>query len=183
MIDNDLVQRAFKGEGPLFEAMLDERARELAQLDEDEGRAEGEVALDVLMLNGVRGRWALPLAAVARVESLPRPLPVPDLPPALMGLVLLAGRRCLLADLDALAAEAAPPRPADRPGHAVLLRHLPLAFAVDRADAIASAAVPAAMTAGLRRALLADGAVLLDVERLAAKARLSPGAKVGDHGP
>ncbi|MBC7951327.1 MAG: chemotaxis protein CheW [Rhodospirillaceae bacterium] len=170
--DGDVVLRAFKGEGPLFESMLDERARELAQAFE----AEGEIGLDVLILIGAQGRWALPLAAVVRVETLPRPLPVPGLPAPLMGLTLLAGRRCLLADLDGLAAETAP-RPADRPGHAVLLRHLPLALAVDRAEAIASVAVPAAMTAGLRRGLLADGAVLLDVGRLAVK------AKVGEHRP
>lgn len=182
MTDGDLIQQAFSGAGPLFEAMLDERARELAQPAENEGRAEGEMVLDVLMLSGGQGRWALPLSAVGRVEALPRPLPVPDLPAALMGLALLAGRRCLLADLDALAADV-PPRPVDRPGHAVLLRHLPLALAVDRVDAIASVAVPVAMTAGLRRGVLADGAVLLDVGRLAAKAKLGAEAKVGERGP
>lgn len=170
--NDDVILRAFQGEGPLFEAMLDERARELAQAPEGEGQA----GLDVLILSGAQGRWALPLAAVARVETLPRPLAVPDLPAPLMGLTLLAGRRLLLADLDGLAAETAP-RAVDRPGHAVLLRYLPLALAVDRAEAIASVAMPAVMAAGLRRGLLADGAVLLDVERLVVK------AKVGEHRP
>ncbi|MBC7906462.1 MAG: hypothetical protein H7Y60_06915, partial [Rhodospirillaceae bacterium] len=119
---------------------------------------------------GALGRWAVPLAAVVRVEPLPHPLPVPDLLPPLMGLALLAGRRVLLADLDGLAAETAPRQP-DRPGHAVLLRHFPLALVVDRAETIATVAVH------MRRGVLADGTVLLDVDRLAAKAR------VGGFGP
>lgn len=161
--DGQDILRAFKGEGPLFESMLDERARELAQVTE----SQGDGGLEVLVLAGALGRWALPLAAVLRVEPLLRPLPVPDLPSPLMGLALLAGRRILLADLDALAAETAPRQP-DRPSHAVLLRHLPLALVVDRAEAIASVAVPANM----RQGVLADGIVLLDVDRLAAKAKV-----------
>lgn len=163
MDGDDEVLRAFKGEGPLFDSMLDERARELAQVDE----GEGGTGLQVLILAGAVGRWALPLAPLLRVEPLPPALQVPDLLPPFMGLAVLAGRRVLLADLEAMVAET-PPRQPDRPGHAVLLRHLPLALVVGWAEGIASVAVPA----HLRRGVLADGTVLLDVDRLAAKARV-----------
>ncbi len=160
--DGDPIAQALKGEGPLFEQMLDERARELAT-SPDRPRKTG-TTLAVLRLRGGGGaRWAVPLAEVARVEELPRIVAVPSLGAGIMGLAIIAGRRCLVIDLDVLAA-AAPPRAPTRPGHTVVLRRHGLALVADRADAIAELPPPKPDTM-----LLADGSVLLDVDRLAAK--------------
>ncbi len=153
--------RALAGEGPLHQAILAERARELAAVP-DPPRA-GEM-LALLVLRGTAGQWALPLEAVRRVEALENlhPLPLPDQPAPALGLVLLAGCRCLLVDADAHLT-GAPRRAAGRPGHAVLLRDHALALAVERADAIRH--LPPAAPGGQ---VLADGSVLIDVMRLAA---------------
>jgi chemotaxis signal transduction protein len=160
----DDLSLAFLGQGPIFDAMLDERARELAQAPQPEPAAGTVVR--VLTMSGAAGRWALPLDAVARVEPLARCLPLPGQPPVLLGLALLAGQRRLVADLDALAGGGAPRAP-ERAGHAVLLREgasggLHLALAVDRAEAVMD--VPR-IAAGQR---LADGSVLLNPSRLVA---------------
>lgn len=151
----DPIDRALRGEGPIHQAMLAERARELAipPVADD----SGEPGVLVLTLVGAAVRWALPLAAVQRVEPLGACLPLPAQPAAVLGLAMLAGRRCLVTDPDALAA--APRRPASRPGHAVLLRDYPLALAVDRAEAVSR--LP---HLELGRRLLDDGARLIDAD-------------------
>lgn len=165
---DDEVARAFRGEGPLFATMLAERARALAAPAVDEA---GTAEMAVLTLKGRTGRWVLPLAAVARIDVLAPAVPVPDMPAAVLGLALLSGRRCLLADLDALVA-GAPVRRADRPGHAVLLRGWALALAVERAEAVAMVPPP-----DEGRQMLADGSLLLDARGLAIRLGLGRGGK------
>lgn len=155
----ELVERALRGEGPLFEAMLDERARELAV---PPVAAEPAGLLSVLLLAGRAGRWALPLAEAARVEQMVPCTPLPRQPVAVMGLCLLAGRRCLMVDVDAALA-GLPRRAADRPGHAVLLRRHPVALAADRAESIVALPPP---EAGAR--VLADGSLLVAADQVVA---------------
>ncbi|MEW5727667.1 MAG: chemotaxis protein CheW [Pseudomonadota bacterium] len=143
-----------------FDAILDQRARELAVASDT-----APPPPPVLVCTGRDGRWALPLAAVSRVEELPDWTPVPGWPPPILGLALVARRRVLLADLDGLAAGKAP-RDAGRPGHAVLLRAVPAAVAVDRAEAVIGLGFPAALGDGMGVAAAADGTVLLDPDRL-----------------
>ncbi|MCR6630859.1 MAG: chemotaxis protein CheW [Magnetospirillum sp.] len=156
----DDVRRALRGEGPIFLAMLEERARELAVPPEPEA-PEGAF-IHVLRLVGAGGRWALPVRAVRRVEPLGRCLTLPDEPASVLGMALLAGRCCLVTDLDALLTGAAM-RPPQRPGHAVLLREHDVALVVDWADAVLPLPHP-----GEGRQRLADGSRLLDVARLVA---------------
>lgn len=141
-------------------AVLAERARELARPVGAEGPAASD--MQVLLLRGDSGRWALPIGTVARIEPLPRWLPLPGQPPAVLGLVLLGGRRCLAVDPEVVIA-AQPPRPPSRPGHAVLLRGRAVALVVNRAEAVAWLPPP---PAGHR--LLADGSLLVEPDRLMA---------------
>lgn len=139
-------------------AVLAERARELARPPWADG--PGAADMQVLQLTGGGGRWALPIAAVARIEPLSQWLPLPGQPPAVLGLLLLGGRRCLVVDPGVVLA-ALLPRPPGRPGHAVLLRGRALALAVDRAEAVSWLPRPPA-----GRHLLADGSLLVEPDRL-----------------
>lgn len=150
------LARAYDGEGPLYQAILEARTRELAAAG-GEGGGPPQDGAAVLILRGQSGHWALPLAEVARVDPVPKLIPVPSRPPFLLGLGLMAGRRCLLADLEALAA-GTPARPRDRPGHAVQLRDTALAVVADMAEMVTWAAVPKAPPP----MVLADGAVWLN---------------------
>ncbi|HLO78037.1 MAG TPA: chemotaxis protein CheW [Magnetospirillum sp.] len=155
---NDLIAQALGGAGPLHQAMLRDRARELAQVAEAPiPAADG---MPVLAMTSAGGRWSLPLAAVARIEPLAACVSVPGQPEAVLGLALLAGRRRLVVDPDAFMLASARRSPS-RKGHAVLLRQYPLALAVDRADAIQRVADPQP-----GRRLLADGSRLIDADRL-----------------
>lgn len=158
----DALHLAFEGRGPLIAAMLAERARELAQAGpEDELR---QARIQVLTFSGPAGRWALPVAAAARVEPLGAVLALPDPPPSVLGLALLGGRRCLVMDPEVVLAGVAC-RPVSRPGHAVMLRDHPLAVAVDRAHAVLWLPRP---DEGAR--VLADGSLLVEPGRLLAAA-------------
>lgn len=164
-MDQSPATRALGGEGPLYEAMLDERARALAELPP----VQDQFRDDVLEMAGQSGRWALVVAAVARVEALGPCTPVPGTVAPTMGLVPVGGDRYLLVDADALGAGQAPPRPLDRPGHAVALRGGKVALAVDHALGIRQAVLPA-VSGRLVRAVLDDGLVLLDETVVLARA-------------
>lgn len=168
MVSVDALQQAFEGGGPLVAAMLAERARELAQLEDEAETAQAQV--HVLTLTGAAGRWALPVAAVARVEPLGAVLPLPDPLPPVLGLARLGGRRCLLIDPEVVLA-GVPCRPCTRAGHAVVLRDHPVALAVDRADAVLWLPRP-----GEGARVLADGSLLMDPARLLAAAIRGGGA-------
>lgn len=164
----EVLRQAFAGQPALVAAMRAQRARELAEVPPPEQPAEAR--MQVLLLAGAVGRWALPVAQAARVEPLAGCLPLPSPPPPVLGLALLDNRRCLLMDPEVVLA-AAPCRSAARPGHAVLLREHAAALAVDRAEAVAWLPCPAP---GAR--VLADGSLLVDVARLMAAATRGGGS-------
>lgn len=157
-MDNSAAARALLGEGPLFEAMLDDRARVLA---EPAHAVAGELRDAILELAGRMGRWALPLTAVARIEPLGPSTPIPGLHAPVMGLLEVAEGHYVLVDADGLAAGQAPVRPLDRPGHAVALRGGKVALAVDHAVGIRREVLPP-MSGRLVRGVLDDGLVVLD---------------------
>lgn len=141
-------------------SVLAERARELARPPWADG--PGAADMQVLQLRGASGRWALPIASVARIEPLPPWLSLPGQSPAVLGLLLLVGRRYLLIDPE-VAVAALPPRPPSRSGHAVLLRGRAVALAVDRAEAVSWLPRPPA-----GRHVLVDGSLLVEPDRLMA---------------
>lgn len=149
-------------EGPLLDALLDERTRTLAapEAASDIGNRQA-----VLVMVGQAGRWALDLLAVARVEPLRHCTPVPGLGRPSMGLIPIAGDRYILVDTDALVAGALvagpAPRPLDRPGLAVALRGGKVALAVEQIEGIRPV-VLAARQGGQLVQGLEDGLVLLD---------------------
>lgn len=141
--------------------LLAQRARDLARPAEaDSSGCRDEI--QVLRLHGAAGSWALSVKAVERVEPLRGWVPLLEMPPQVLGLTRVAGRRYLLADTEVLMA-AAPPRLPDRPGHVVALREWAIALAVDRADAVLW--LPRPPDGGR---LLADGSLLVDPARLVA---------------
>lgn len=161
----DALRQAFERQGPLVAAMLAQRAHDLAAVADagpDPVTADDHVL--VLTLRGPTGRWALAVAEVARVEPLADIVALPGLPPPVLGLALLGGRRCLVVDPGVVVAAAAC-RPIGRPGHAVVLRHHPLALAVDRAEAVVRLPPPAR-----GGQVLADGSLLMEAGRLVAAA-------------
>lgn len=111
-------------------ALVEERTRILAEPEPDP--QTGEL---LMVCSGRKGRWALPLAHIRRVEVIPSWTPVPGRGDAFLGIATIGGALVLLADLDALAAHL-PPRTGDRPGHVVALREGDVALAVDRAESI-----------------------------------------------
>lgn len=158
------LEQAYRGEGALYEALLAERTRELAE----PAQAGDPLVRDdvpILRLRGRRGaRWALPLSGVVRVEDVPAYVKMPGRELPVLGLCLMAGRRCLLADLENLMSGGTGWL-SGQWGHAVLLRGHPVALAVERAESLdwvasAPASVPAA---------LSDGAVWLDEKWLVAR--------------
>lgn len=157
MMVADALRQAFEQREEQMAALLAERARDLARREEDE---PAQPQFQVLTLSGAVGRWALPVAAAARVEPLGGVLALPDPPAPVLGLALLAGRRCLLMDPEVVLA-GAPCRSCARPGHAVLLRDHPLALAVDRVEAVLWLPRP---PEGAR--VLADGSLLMELGRL-----------------
>lgn len=140
--------------------VLAERARDLARPPGWGG--PGASDMQVLRIQAASGRWAVPVEAVGRIEPLSGWLPLPGQTGAVLGLMLLGGRRCLVID-PAVVVAALAPRCPDRPGHAVLLRGRAVALAVDRAEAVSWMPRP---PPGQHR--LDDGSLLLVPDRLMA---------------
>lgn len=162
---HDPVAQAFRGEGPLFEAMLDDRTRRLAEPEVKQLIG----AAPVLLCAGRVCRYALPLAAVRAVLPLPKIAEVPGVSPHILGLALLLGERHLVIDLARLGGEE-PNEPVGQNGYAVALRDAPVALAVAQALDIQSEpeTMPAA-TSNLVRGIARDGTLLLDTEKLIAR--------------
>ncbi len=135
-------EQALAGQGALFATLMAERTRLLAAPGLEGPRAGDEV----LVCLGAHRRWGLPLAALARVETLPAWIPVPGWGGAVLGLVVVAGGRLLLADLDSLA-EGLPPRLPGRGGVVLALRQGGLALAADAALDILRVPAAAVITA------------------------------------
>lgn len=142
------------------QALIEERTRALAQpIAPDRHRG-----VLLLVCAGRESLWAVPVAAVRRVEPLPPWTPIPGRTDAVLGLALVGGERAVVADLDALAA-GLPPRTADRPGHAIALREGGVVLAVDRAMSVSALEIEDAplssLGRGIARAEFDDRAVVV----------------------
>jgi purine-binding chemotaxis protein CheW len=159
--------------------ILEERAQKAARPAE-EVAAPAE-ALDLLVFSVGTERYGIETAHVVEVIPLRALTSVPCVPDFVLGVIHHRGRMLPVLDLGRLVGPGA--RAADETGRVVSLEVGPMAFGL-RADAVvgvaharaAELAPPAGTDPGGRRTLLrgvsADGVAVLDVEALAADARL-----------
>lgn len=95
---------------PSARAVLEERARALAQTDETDGRQAGEPLL-TFRLGGTS--YSLPATSVLEVRPLGAFTPLPRVPPQILGLVNVRGRLLVAIDIRPLLAAPAGPPTAD----------------------------------------------------------------------
>jgi purine-binding chemotaxis protein CheW len=117
--------------------ILDERTENLALRSRD-SFAPAQALPRALVCGSGRERFGIPVEAVAEVLPPQNTIPVPDGPPALVGLFGRGGRLVSVIDL-ALALGIEPAALDDNSHHIVLLRrdHPQVAFKVERAYAVA----------------------------------------------
>lgn len=134
-----------------LQALLEARTQALAGRGRDATEAARTEAF--LVCTCGTDRYGLPLGAVAQVRPARACTPVPGAPPALLGIVALAGRIVSVLDLAQALGRPAQNLALGRPdsagpeaGHLVVLRGgtVPVALAVDRVAAVLDVAVPAA---------------------------------------
>ena len=160
--------------------ILDERTESLASRRKDEA-SPAQALPRALICGSGRERFGIPIEAVAEVLPAQKYIPIPDGPPALVGLFGRGGRLVSVIDL-ALALGIAPSSTEDEDHHFVLLRRdqPQVALRVERAYAVADIHVlTAEEAAGFRTDAVtgyaraqdaagdpADTLSLLDTERL-----------------
>jgi purine-binding chemotaxis protein CheW len=117
--------------------ILDERTESLASRRKKEA-APTQALPRALICGAARERFAIPIEAIAEVLPPQATVPVPDGPPALVGLFGRGGRLVSVIDL-ALAVGIEPSSAADESHHFVLLRREQpqVALKVERAHAVA----------------------------------------------
>ena len=117
--------------------ILDERTESLASRRKDEA-APMQVLSRVLVCGSGRERFGIPVEAVAEVLPPQNTVPVPDGPPALVGLFGRGGRLVSVIDL-ALALGIESSSASDEDHHVLLLRrdHPQVALKIERAYAVA----------------------------------------------
>ncbi|MBY6263519.1 chemotaxis protein CheW [Azospirillum sp. 412522] len=170
------LEATFAGRGPWADAVLARRAEDLAEtprLHDD-----GSVGTPMLVARGVETLYGLELRHLGHIAPMPRLARVPGAPPAVLGVIAVAGRVMRLFDLDRLCGGLPTPGvagsgEADQSGYAVVLRTgaaRPAALRLREVERVADivpprAAVPA--EAGpLVRAITADRMAILDMAAL-----------------
>lgn len=158
-------------------AVLEQRARELAQPVDDE-RGDLTAVLSVVVADR---RLAVRLTDIREVLPGRRLTRIPQAPPGLLGMMSARGELVTVFELQADASASAGPA---HPRWVVVVDgpHAPLAFAVDEVTGTASiepGALHEPPTAGAQdqppvEGLTADGVELIDVERLAGDRRYWP---------
>lgn len=120
--------------------LIEARTQALARRGRDVARAARTRAF--LVCRCGTERYGLPLGAVAQVHPARACTSVPGAPPALLGIVALAGRIVSVLDLGRSLGRPASADP--QAGHLVLLRGgtVPIALAVDRVVAVRDVAAP-----------------------------------------
>ncbi|WP_083896910.1 chemotaxis protein CheW [Azospirillum sp. B506] len=176
----EALEATFAGRGPWADAMLARRAEELAEtphLDDQE-----RIGTAMLVARGAETLYGLELRHLGHIVPMPRLARVPGAPPAVLGVIAVAGRVMRLFDLDRLcngpaARGAAGSAEADQPGYAIVLRTgagpgsiRPAALRLREVERVADVAVPHASVpaeAGpLVRAITADRMAILDMAAL-----------------
>lgn len=171
------LEATFAGRGPWADAVLDRRADELATAPQIDGEA-GLLGTPMLVASGVETLYGLELRHLGQIVPMPRLARVPGAPPAVLGVIAVAGRVMRLFDLDRLCSgpsmrAAAGSAEADQTGYAIVLRTgagRPAALRLREVERVADIVVPRAAApaeAGpLVRAITADRMAILDMTAL-----------------
>ncbi|MDW5532611.1 chemotaxis protein CheW [Azospirillum sp. NL1] len=98
------LEATFAGRGPWADAVLARRAEELAATPQTGDLIDGEAGIGTPMLvaRGVETLYGLELRHLGHIVPMPRLARVPGAPPAVLGVIAVAGRVMRLFDLDRL---------------------------------------------------------------------------------
>jgi purine-binding chemotaxis protein CheW len=174
------LEATFAGRGPWADAVLAHRAEDLAEISQLHG--EESAGVPMLVARGAETVYGLELRHLGHIVPMPRLARVPGAPPAVLGVIAVAGRVMRLFDLDrlcngpaasvsaALSGAAAEPDPS---GYAIVLRTgagRPAALRVREVERVSDIVPPrgsAPAEAGpLVRAIAADRMAILDMAAL-----------------
>lgn len=170
------LEATFAGRGPWADAVLARRAEDLAETPQL--RQEESAGIPMLIARGAETVYGLELRHLGHIVPMPRLARVPGAPPAVLGVIAVAGRVMRLFDLDRLCSapsaglsRAVPET--DPSGYAVVLRTgagRPAALRLREVDRVAGIVPPrgsAPAEAGpLVRAIAADRMAILDMAAL-----------------
>ncbi|KAA0592405.1 purine-binding chemotaxis protein CheW [Azospirillum lipoferum] len=174
------LEATFAGRGPWADAVLARRAEELAATPQTGDLIDGEAGIGTPMLvaRGVETLYGLELRHLGHIVPMPRLARVPGAPPAVLGVIAVAGRVMRLFDLDRLCSGpslrgAAGSAEADQTGYAIVLRTgagRPAALRLREVERVADIRAPGAAApaeAGpLIRAITAERMAILDMTAL-----------------
>lgn len=174
------LEATFAGRGPWADAVLARRAEDLAEIPQI--HEEESAGIPMLVARGAETLYGLELRHLGHIVPMPRLARVPGAPPAVLGVIAVAGRVMRLFDLDRLcngplasvsAALARGDAGADPSGYAIVLRTgagRPAALRVREVERVADIVPPrgsAPAEAGpLVRAIAADRMAILDMAAL-----------------
>jgi len=169
------LEATFAGRGPWADAVLDRRALELAEVPQFDD--EAGTGTPMLLARGAETLYGLELRHLGHIVPMPRLARVPGAPPAVLGVIAVAGKVMRLFDLDRLCggthAAALIDRPGHGPGYAIVLRTgtgRPAALRLHEVERVDDIAVPRtsvpAEAGPLVRAITADRMAILDMAAL-----------------
>ncbi|PGH56704.1 chemotaxis protein [Azospirillum palustre] len=166
------LEATFAGRGPWADAVLARRAQELAEVPQRDD--EAGTGTPMLVARGAETLYGLELRHLGHIVPMPRLARVPGAPPAILGVIAVAGKVMRLFDLDSLCSGThAAAVGIDQPGYAIVLRTgagRPAALRlheVERVDDIVLPRTSVPAEAGpLVRAITADRMAILDMAAL-----------------
>lgn len=174
------LEATFAGRGPWADAVLARRAEDLAETPQL--HQEESAGIPMLVARGAETLYGLELRHLGHIVPTPRLARVPGAPPAVLGVIAVAGRVMRLFDLDRLcngpsaslsAGLSGTNAGADPSGYAIVLRTgagRPAALRVHEVERVADIVPPrgsAPAEAGpLVRAIAADRMAILDMAAL-----------------
>lgn len=94
------LEATFAGHGPWADAVLARRAEDLAETPQLHG--EESAGIPMLVARGAETLYGLELRHLGQIVPMPRLARVPGAPPAVLGVIAVAGRVMRLFDLDRL---------------------------------------------------------------------------------
>ena len=176
------LEATFAGRGPWADAVLDRRAEDLAEIPQL--HEEESAGIPMLVARGAETNYGLELRHLGHIVPMPRLARVPGAPPAVLGVIAVAGRVMRLFDLDRLCSgpsasvsaalsTALSGAETDPSGYAIVMRTgagRPAALRVREVERVADIVPPrgsAPVEAGpLVRAIAADRMAILDMAAL-----------------
>ncbi|WP_376960006.1 chemotaxis protein CheW [Azospirillum sp. A26] len=168
------LEATFAGRGPWADAVLARRAEELAEVPQRDD--EAGTGTPMLVARGAETLYGLELRHLGHIVPMPRLARVPGAPPAILGVIAVAGKVMRLFDLDSLCSGTHASAVIDRPGHAgyaIVLRTgtgRPAALRLHEVERVADIVLPRtsvpAEAGPLVRAITADRMAILDMAAL-----------------